>query len=459
MTSIILLSVFGIINLFLGFLKSNKIILPAVILFLAIVFGVNFLDWNNPQSYFNGMLTIDNFAVAFSAIMVLSLVLIIPFSHKYISEGNPHLAEFFSILMFSLVGGIMMVSYENIIMLFLGIEILSIAMYVLAGSHKKELRSNEAALKYLLMGSFATGILLFGVALIYGASGSFNITEIASFSANTTATGLMPMMEVGVLLVLVGISFKIGAAPFHFWTPDVYEGTPTLFTAYMSTVVKTAGIAAFYKLVWAVFPGLNEFWYPTLVAITVLTLIIGNVGAAVQASFKRMMAYSSIAHAGYLLIALTSFNDYSQNAILFYALSYTVATIAAFGVLKLVSDQREGETYEMFNGLGRTNPLLAFSMTVAMCSLASIPLTGGFFAKFFIFGAAIEAGAVWLVVVAILMSAVSIYYYFRVVMAMYMKEPAGEKVAVDGFAAFMLIVLSIFTFVLGLFPGWFNNWL
>src|SRR5688572_10821208 len=460
MTSIILLSVFGIINLFLGFLKSNKIMLPIVILFLAIVLGANFYDWDNgPQSYFSHMLTIDNFSVAFSAVMVLSLIFIIPFSNRYIREGNPHLAEFYSILMFSLVGAVMMVSYENIIMLFLGIEILSIAMYVLAGSHKKELRSNEAALKYLLMGSFATGILLFGVALIYGASGSFNIAEIASFSSNTTATGLMPMMEVGVLLVLVGISFKIGAAPFHFWTPDVYEGTPTLFTAYMSTVVKTAGIAAFYKLVWAVFPGLNEFWYPTLVAITVLTLIIGNVGAAVQTSFKRMMAYSSIAHAGYLLIALTSFNDYSQNAILFYALSYTVATVAAFGVLKLVSDQREGETYEMFNGLGRTNPLLAFAMTVAMCSLASIPLTGGFFAKFFIFGSAIDAGAVWLVVVAILMSAVSIYYYFRVVIAMYMKEPAGEKVAVDGFAAFMLIALSIFTIIMGIFPGWFNNWL
>ena len=459
MTSIILLSVFGIINLFLGFLKSNKIMLPVVIFFLAVVFGVNFLDWNDPQSHFSNMLTIDNFAVAFSAIMVLTLVMILPFSRSYITDGNPHLAEFYSILMFSLVGAIMMVSYENIIMLFLGIEILSIAMYVMAGSEKKRLRSNEAALKYLLMGSFATGILLFGFALIYGASGSFNITDIAVFSAKTDAPDLMPMMEIGVLLVLVGICFKIGAAPFHFWTPDVYEGTPTLFTAYMSTVVKTAGIAAFYKLVWAVFPGLNDFWYPTLVAITVLTLVIGNIGAAIQTSFKRMMAYSSIAHAGYLLIALTSFNDYSQNAIFFYALSYTVATVAAFGVLKLVADQREGEGYEIFNGLGRTNPLLAFSMTVAMCSLASIPLTGGFFAKFFIFGSAIDAGAIWLVVVAILMSAVSSYYYFRVVMAMYMKEPAGERVAVDGFASFMLIALSIFTFIMGIFPGWFNNWL
>lgn len=456
MNSIILLSVFGIINLFLGFNKSNKMLLPAVLVFLAIVFGVNFMDWNSPQSYFNNMLTIDNFAVAFSAIMVLSLVLILPFSRRYITEGNPHLSEFYSILLFSLVGAIMMVSYENMLMLFLGIEILSIAMYVLAGSHKKQLRSNEAALKYLLMGSFATGILLFGFALIYGATGSFNIAEIASFTS-TQPAGVMPMMEVGVLLVLIGICFKIGAAPFHFWTPDVYEGTPTLFTAYMSTVVKTAGIAAFYKLVWSVFPGLSEFWYPTLAAVTVLTLVIGNIGAAVQISFKRMLAYSSIAHAGYLLIALTSFNDRTENAILFYALAYTVATIAAFGILKLVADQRENETYDAFNGLGKTNPLLAFSMTVAMCSLASIPLTGGFFAKLFIFGAAIEAGATWLVIVAILMSAVSIYYYFRVVMAMYMKTGEGDKIAVDPFAAFMLVVLSVFTILMGVAPGLFNN--
>src|SRR5688572_5122298 len=194
MTSIILLSVFGIINLFLGFLKSNKIILPAVIVFLAIVFGANFMDRNNPQSYFNNMLTIDNFAVAFSAVMLVSMIFVLPFSHSYIKEGNPHLAEFYSILLFSLVGAIMMVSYENILMLFLGIEILSISMYVLAGSDKKRLRSNEAALKYLLMGSFATGILLFGVALIYGATGQFDITLIADFTRAQPA-GSLPMMQ------------------------------------------------------------------------------------------------------------------------------------------------------------------------------------------------------------------------------------------------------------------------
>src|SRR5437899_3188869 len=192
MTSIILLSVFGIINLFLGFLKSNKIILPAVLLFLAIVLGATFLDWNNPQSYFNNMLAIDNFAVAFGGVMVLSLVLILPFSTSYIKDGNPHLAEFYSILMFALVGAIMMVSYQNVLMLFLGIEILSISMYVLAGSNKKQIRSNEAALKYFLMGAFATGILLFGIALIYGATGKFDISEIAAVTA-TQPAGVMPM--------------------------------------------------------------------------------------------------------------------------------------------------------------------------------------------------------------------------------------------------------------------------
>ncbi|HSI90126.1 MAG TPA: NADH-quinone oxidoreductase subunit N, partial [Adhaeribacter sp.] len=373
MIPIILLSVFGVINLFLGFLKSNRIIMPAVIVFLAVVLAFNFQDWNAaPQNYFNNMLTVDRFSVAFSAVMVLSLVLIVPFSQSYIKAENPHLAEFYTLMMFALVGAVMMVTYNNMLMLFIGIEIVSISMYVLAGSHKKQLRSNEAALKYFLMGAFATGILLFGITLIYGATGSFDITLISAASGFDTT---MPLMEVGVLMLLIGISFKIGAAPFHFWTPDVYEGTPTLFTSFMSTVVKTAGIAAFYKLVNAVFPGLHEFWYPTMVAITVLTLVLGNLGAATQTNFKRMLAYSSISHAGYLLMSLVAFNELSRNAIFFYSLAYTISTVAAFGVLKLVADQRNDENYGAFNGLGKTNPLLAFTMTVAMCSLAGIPLT------------------------------------------------------------------------------------
>ena len=457
MNSIILLTSFGILNLFVGFRKSNKLVLPLVFLFLLIVLGVNFSDWNNTATYFERMLTIDNFAVAFTGVVVLTTILLIPFAKRYVDENNESLAEFFSILLFSLVGAVMMVAYENLLMLFVGIEILSISMYVLAGSDKKNLRSNEAGLKYFLMGSFATGILLFGIVLIYGATGTFYITEISSAATSSGDALTSPLLAMGLLFTLIGISFKVSAAPFHFWTPDVYEGTPTLFTAFMSTVVKTAGFAGFYKLMSVSFAGAYDIWFPTLVAMTVITLGIGNIGAVAQNSFKRMMAYSSISHAGYLMIALLSFNDRSENAIFFYALAYSVATIAAFGILKLVSDQREDISYNAFNGLGRTNPLLAAVMTISMCSLAGIPLTGGFFGKLFIFSAALEQNLLWLIIVAIIMSMVGIYYYFRVVIAMYMQEPSGERIVVGSTAAFALIFMAILTVVMGVFPGLLSN--
>ncbi|MBC5775603.1 NADH-quinone oxidoreductase subunit N [Pontibacter sp. KCTC 32443] len=460
MTSIILLSVFGIVNLFVGFLKSKKILLPLALLFLIVVFGTNLLGWNNTQTYFNNMLTIDNYAVAFTGIMVLTTLLILPFSQSYIDKEDDNLAEYYSILLFSLVGAIMMVAYENMIMLFIGIEILSIAMYVLAGSNKRSLRSNEAALKYFLMGSFFTGVLLFGIVLIYGATGTFNITEISA--ANVMEDGTTnTMFTLGLLILVIGISFKIAAAPFHFWTPDVYEGTPTLFTTFMATVVKTAGVAAFYKLMHAAFGASFTAWFPTLIAITVLTLVVGNIGAVIQPSVKRMLAYSSISHAGYLLMTLVAFNDLSENAIFFYSLSYAVASVMSFGVLKLVSDERHDETFAAFNGLGKTNPLLAFVMTVSMLSLAGIPLTAGFFAKFFVFSAVVSTGnLMWLVVLAVILAAVGIYYYFKVVIAMYL-QPAGEntKVPVSSFAALVLIICTILTILFGIAPSLVSNML
>jgi NADH-quinone oxidoreductase subunit N len=458
MTSIILLSVFGIVNLFVGFLKSKKVLLPLALLFLIIVFGANLLGWNNTQTYFNNMLTIDNYAVAFTGIMVLTTLLILPFSQRYIDAEDDNLAEYYSLLLFSLVGAIMMVAYENMIMLFIGIEIISIAMYVLAGSNKRSLRSNEAALKYFLMGSFFTGVLLFGIVLIYGATGTFNITEISA--ANVMADGTTnTMFTLGLLILVIGISFKIAAAPFHFWTPDVYEGTPTLFTMFMATVVKTAGVAAFYKLMHAAFGASFAAWFPTLIAITVLTLIVGNVGAVIQTSVKRMLAYSSISHAGYLLMTLVAFNELSQSAIFFYSMSYAVASVMSFGVLKLVSDERKQETFTAFNGLGKTNPLLAFVMTVSMLSLAGIPLTAGFFGKFFVFSAVVETGnLMWLVVLAVILAAVGIYYYFKVVIAMYL-QPADntEKIQVSGFATLVLIICTALTVLFGLAPGLISN--
>ncbi|MGI4744196.1 MAG: NADH-quinone oxidoreductase subunit N [Janthinobacterium lividum] len=472
MLPIVLLSAFGIINLFLGFLRSNRVLLPFALVVLAFVFGVNLLDWNHTGSftalsespYVAQMFTVDNYSVAFSGIVLLTALVLLPFSRSYVAAGEPNLAEYYSLLLFSLVGAMMMVGYNHLIMLFVGIEILSISMYCLAGSDKRNVRSNEAALKYFLQGAFATGILLFGIALVYGATGTFQLSNLATAIATPANASLQPMLYVGVLMMVIGIGFKVSAAPFHFWTPDVYEGTPTFFTAFMSTVVKTAGFAAFLKLLVVALPGTSAVWLPTIVAMCVLTLLLGNVGAAVQTSAKRMLAYSSVSHAGYLLLGLIAgrgqLSGPAAQGIFFYSLAYSIATVSAFGVLKLVSDQRQREDYAGLAGLARTNPLLAFSMTVSMLSLGGIPLTGGFFGKFFIFTAVAGQGYIWLVVFAVLMSMVGIYYYLRPVIAMYMRpaEPGnGAPIVVDSFQSVMLVILAIMTLVLGILPGFLSG--
>ncbi len=471
MLPIVLLSVFGIVNLFLGFMRSNRALLPFMLVVLALVFGLNLLDWNHAGSlgglfdspYISQMLTVDNYSVAFSGIVLLTALLLVPFSNSYVAAGEPNLAEYYSLLLFSLVGAIMMVSYNHLIMLFVGIEILSISMYCLAGSNKRDVRSNEAALKYFLQGAFATGILLFGIALLYGATGTFQLSEVAAAIAAPANQTLLPMLYVGVPLMVIGIGFKVSAAPFHFWTPDVYEGTPTFFTAFMSTVVKTAGFAAFLKLLVVALPAASTVWLPTIAAMCVLTLLLGNIGAAVQTSAKRMLAYSSVSHAGYLLLGLVAgqgqLSGPAAQGIFFYSLAYSVATVAAFGVLKLVSDQRQREDYAGLAGLARTNPLLAFVLTVAMLSLGGIPLTGGFFGKFFIFMAVAPVN-IWLVVFAVVMSMVGIYYYLRPVIAMYLRpaEPGNEApIAVDGFQSFTLALLAVITLVLGILPGFLSG--
>ncbi|OGX83097.1 NADH dehydrogenase [Hymenobacter lapidarius] len=460
MTSIILLSVFGIINLFLGFLRSNKVLLPGAMLLLLIVFGVNLADWGQgTQSFYNSMLVVDNYTVAFTGIVVLTTIVLLPFSRSYVVAGEPNLAEYYSLLLFSLVGAVMMIGYNHLIMLFVGIEILSVSMYVLAGSSKRDARSNEAALKYFLMGAFATGILLFGVALLYGATGTFVLSELSTAVAAPANASLQPMLYIGILMMIIGIGFKVSAAPFHFWTPDVYEGTPTFFTAFMSTVVKTAGFAAFLKLLAVALPDAQGFWLPTIQAMCALTLLLGNVGAAVQTSTKRMLAYSSVSHAGYLLIGLVASRGNligeAASGIFFYSLAYSIATIAAFGVLKLVADHRQRDDYAALNGLGKTNPLLAFSMTVAMLSLAGIPLTGGFFGKFFLLAAAVGQGYIGLVVFALVMSMVGLYYYLRPLIAMYLRpaEEGATPVPVDGIQTVTLALLALLSIALGIVPG------
>ncbi|GAB3706546.1 NADH-quinone oxidoreductase subunit N [Spirosoma flavus] len=462
MLPIVLLSVFGVGLLFLGFLKSKAILLPATLLCLLLTLVVNFIDWNKNYMYFNGMLKTNNLSMVFTAIVLGSAFMVVALSSSFTENEEAQPAEYYGIILFSLVGAIMMVSFENLIMLFVGVEILSVAMYVLTGSDKRNLRSNEAALKYFLMGAFATGIMLFGMALLYGATGSFTLAGIGTYAANPQV-GLSLLLYVGLLMLLIGLLFKVSAAPFHFWTPDVYDGAPTIFTAFMSTVVKTAGFAALFHLLSASFTGVYAFWWTILAIITALTLVAGNVTAVYQNSFKRMMAYSSISHAGYLLIGLAALGSQTKQAIVFYSLAYSIATISAFGVLLLVAKQRSTQTitgegtvtenFDSFNGLARQNPLLGFAMTVSMLSLAGIPLTAGFWGKFYMFSTAVERGQIWLLVVAVLMSAVGIYYYFRVIIAMYFRDGATEPIQVAPFYRYVLLAATILTLGLGIAPG------
>lgn len=460
MLPIVLLSVFGIVLLFLGFLKSRAVLLPATLLFLLIALAGTFVDWNRTFLYFNDMLMSNNLSMVFTAIVLISAFMVVALSGSFIEDEAAQPAEYYGILLFSLVGAIMMISFQNLIMLFVGIEILSVAMYVLTGSDKSSIRSNEASLKYFLMGAFATGIMLFGMALLYGATGSFELAGIQGYIASRAAQagGTSLLLYMGLLLVLIGILFKVSAAPFHFWTPDVYDGAPTLFTAFMSTVVKTAGFAALFRLLSASFTGLYGFWWGMLAVIAAITLVLSNITAIYQNSFKRMMAYSSISHAGYLLIGLAALGTQTKQALVVYSAAYSLATIAAFGVLLLVarhrnSEGRLDESFDTFNGLARQNPLLGFVMAVSMLSLAGLPLTAGFWGKFMMFSTAVDKGIIWLLVIAVLMSAVGIYYYFRVVIAMYFREGSSETIRIAPFYRVILIVATILTLLLGLAPG------
>ena len=459
MYPIVLLSVLGIVTLFLGFSKSKNILLPAVLLFLAIALAGNFFEWNKgPLLYFYDMFRVDNLTLAFNGIILASAFMIVAISGGFQDNAEAEPAEYYALMLFSLVGAVMMVGFEHLIMLFIGVEILSVAMYVLTGSNKRNLRSNEAALKYFLMGAFATGIMLFGMTLLYGATGSFNLSAIQAYVSTTQQAVPSYLLYAGLLLLMIGMLFKVSAAPFHFWTPDVYEGAPTIFTTFMSTIVKTAGFAALYRLLSHSFTGIYDFWWLVVAIIAILTLMVGNIGATTQNSFKRMMAYSGISHAGYLLIALTALSKPTQNAIVFYSLAYSLSTIAAFGILMLVSKQRtfEGqpdERYDAFNVLAKENPFLAFVLTVSMLSLAGIPLTAGFWGKFMVFSSAAERGIIWVPAIAVLMSTVGIYYYFRVIIASYLKEGDIAKIRVAPFYQIVLVIATILTILFGLAPG------
>jgi len=457
MTALLILFTTAIVTLFAGLTKSRQLLQPIALIGSLLALGATAYDllsgtpnrWND---LYAGMFQFTPYALAFSGVALVSTVLIIGLSGWGFRALHDTLGDNYGLILFSLCGALCMFSFTNMTMLFLGIEILSIPLYVLAGSRRDNLAGNEAALKYFLMGAFATGILLFGIALVYGATASFDIQAIAAAIGDSQRPA--GMLHVGILLIIIGLSFKISAVPFHFWAPDVYTGSPNLVTAFMATVVKTAGFAAFYRLFSIGFAPAVDFWSIPVTAIAALTMVVANATAIFQTDFKRMMAYSSISHAGYLLLAVLAIGvPGSDRALLFYTLTYSIATICAFGAYMAVAEPNDDGSFAAFNGLGKKQPLLAAVMAVSMLSLAGIPPTAGFFGKYFLFTAAF-AKYPWLIVLAVVNSAISIYYYFRIIIAMYFsREENAYTVSLPSGVRWVVLAGLLLIALLTIIPG------
>lgn len=439
----------------LGFWIS---LLGVLVTFFLVCFQAGALDRFGGRT-FNGMFTVDPFGLFFNAIFLVGTLLVILMTVDYARRERIHMAEYYFLLLMATVGMMLMAQSTNLVMIFLGLELLSIAVYILAGFDRTRKRSVEAALKYFLLGAFSTGFFLYGIALIYGATGSMDLTAIAAGGTDAvtgSAAAGGTLFVAGIVLLLVGFAFKVAVVPFHMWSPDVYEGAPTSVTAFMAAGVKAGGFAAFVRVFLSTFDAYADEWVPLLTTIAVATMVVGNLAAIAQSNLKRLLAYSSVAHAGYLLVALVSHNALGASSFLFYLLAYTFMTLGAFGVV-IALGRRDEPNEEMadLSGLGSRHPFLAAAMAVFMFSLAGIPPTAGFIGKFYIFSAAVEAGFGWLAVVMVLASVISVYYYLKVTVAMYMWEaPAGAvRLRPHGLLLAALAFALLAIFQMGIFPG------
>jgi NADH-quinone oxidoreductase subunit N len=384
------------------------------------------------RSLFEGMFVHDGLTVFFTLLFCSIAAIAVLLSWDFVKRMRINQAEYYALVLLATAGMVVMAASNDLITVFLGLELMSLPLYVLVGFRRGHLESNEAALKYFLLGAFASGFLLYGIALLYGATGTTSLTRMSEFLAGSPMAG-NPLFVAGALLVLIGFGFKVSAVPFHMWTPDAYEGAPTSVTAFMSAGAKAAGFAAILRLTLHVLGDVRAEWAPVLSAVAVLTMTVGNVAALLQTNLKRMLAFSSIAHAGYVLVAVVTGGQAGASAAVFYLAVYSFMNLGAFGILTLLGrHQDERVRLADVAGLGFRQPALAFAMTLFMLSLGGIPPTAGFMGKVYVFGSALDAGLIPLVVVGVLNSVVSIYYYLQVTVHMYMREPQGDEVAVSG---------------------------
>lgn len=462
MKPLIATALFGILMMFAALtVKEKKSFSVFALVLLCLLTGINiwelvetkqYIAQNNMSVYFfSEMIKVDTFNLGFNTLMTILTLLYVALMKRNIEKVGTHVGEYYALIFFILTGIYLMSTYNNLLILFLGIELMSIPQYVLAGSDKRNLKSSEASLKYFLMGAFSTGLLLMGIALLYAALRTFNIEQF-NFAMITSN---MVLAIAGIIFMIISFGFKVSAAPMHFWTPDVYDGSPTPFTAFMATIVKVAIFFGFLSIFKNSFYYLQPIWAVILTVVTALTLIIGNLTAVFQQSVKRMLSYSSIAQAGFMLFAIIASNALATRGIVVYAIAYSVASLGMFGVLSKMKDY----TYDGFNGLAKTNPYLAFVVTICLLSLAGIPLTAGFMGKYYMLAALIENGQfLWLVILGLLMAAVSVYYYFKVIIAMYFKPGKPEFVQEVSMTEKVVLgsIVAIIIFV-GVFPDCLLN--
>ena len=449
MNTLIAIIGLGVLCLLFEILNLRKIIIPITIIGLLAILGLTISEFNTPGTYYNNMIVVNKFSAAFSGLFIVLTTFLVALSHNFYENHQSKLSDFIAIKIFLLSGAVAMVSFGNLAMFFLGIEVLSISLYILAASSRLNLKSNEAGMKYFLMGSFASGIILFGICLIYGAMGTFDIVEISELSQSAELPIWFP---IGITLVTIGMFFKIAAVPFHFWAPDVYEGAPALTTATMSTLAKVVAMATLYKLLTAMNADISYGFQIVIVVISIASMTVGNIMALRQTNVKRMLAFSGISHAGFMLMALLSITT-SASSLLYYASAYSLAGIAAFSVILYVCKNRDNEDIVNFHGLGKTNPLLAAILTGALLSMAGIPIFSGFFAKLILFNQTIQAGYLIVVIAAVINSIISVGYYFKLILAMYTKEPNKERTGTPFLIYAVAVVAILLNIVLGLFPS------
>ena len=425
--------------------------LVMIILAAAMSYSLN----DRPQSAYAGMFVVDDFSTFFKMLLYLGTALTVLMSGKYLAKEGVVKGEYYVLLLFALVGAMIMVSGTDLLMIYIGLELQALSIYALTGFLKKDVRSNEAALKYVILGAFSSGIFLYGMSLFYGLAGTTQLDQMAAVLTTNDQTD--PMVVLATLFLLVGLLFKVGAVPFHMWVPDIYEGAPTPITGFMSVAAKAAAFAVIIRIFMDSLVVLQPVWLISVAAIAVLTLSIGSFVALVQNNIKRMLAYSSIAHAGFLLLGLIAGGDEGRSSIMLYLLVYTFMNLGIFAVIILLNRGADvGEPLEDFSGLAKSHAGLAFLTLFFLFSLAGIPPTGGFFAKFYVLVALVKSGHVALAVIAVVLSAVAAWFYIRIIMLMYVSAPEGPRtIQITLSMKVVLLVTFMGTLLTGILPAWF----